>query len=137
MSTAYGESFFKRLFNPLYPRILGDFGFGGHPHPPMADWQRGNVWRGQSGICYTSEPPDVQTFFKDRAAPILTRERFCASLLRKNEKERRDRMQAYCMKCRAKKEMKNAKAITMKNGKPATQGVCPVCGTKMFKIGKG
>jgi hypothetical protein len=32
--------------------------------------------------------------------------------------------------------MKNAKAISMKNGKPATQGVCPVCGTKMFRIGK-
>jgi len=27
-------------------------------------------------------------------------------------------------------------AVTMKNGKPATQGTCPVCGTKMFKIGK-
>ncbi|HZA65210.1 MAG TPA: DUF5679 domain-containing protein [Nitrososphaeraceae archaeon] len=24
----------------------------------------------------------------------------------------------------------------MKNGKPATQGICTVCGTKMFKIGK-
>ena len=46
-------------------------------------------------------------------------------------------MQAYCMKCRAKKEMKDAKSITMKNGKPATQGVCPTCGTKMFRIGKG
>ncbi len=45
-------------------------------------------------------------------------------------------MQAYCMKCRAKKEMKDAKSITMKNGKPATQGVCPTCGTKMFRIGK-
>ena len=45
-------------------------------------------------------------------------------------------MQAYCVKCRTKREMKNAKSITMKNGKPATQGVCPVCGTKMFKIGK-
>jgi RNase P subunit RPR2 len=46
-------------------------------------------------------------------------------------------MQAYCMKCRAKKEMKNAQAIKMKNGKPATKGTCPACGTKMFKIGKG
>ena len=45
-------------------------------------------------------------------------------------------MQAYCVKCRSKKEMKDAKAITMKNGKPATQGTCPVCGTKMFRIGK-
>ncbi len=34
------------------------------------------------------------------------------------------------------REMKDAKAITMKNGKPATQGVCPTCGTKMFRIGK-
>lgn len=45
-------------------------------------------------------------------------------------------MQAYCVKCRAKREMKDPKSITMKNGKPATQGVCPVCGTKMFRIGK-
>ncbi len=46
-------------------------------------------------------------------------------------------MQAYCMKCHAKKEMKDPKAITMKNGRPATQGICPTCGTKMFRIGKG
>ena len=46
-------------------------------------------------------------------------------------------MEAYCMKCRTKREMKDAKSITMKNGKPATQGVCPTCGTKMFRIGKG
>ncbi|MGD0780161.1 MAG: DUF5679 domain-containing protein [Dehalococcoidales bacterium] len=45
-------------------------------------------------------------------------------------------MQAYCVKCRAKKEIANAKSITMKNGKPATQGQCPTCGTKMFRIGK-
>jgi len=45
-------------------------------------------------------------------------------------------MQAYCVKCRAKREMRNARAITMKNGRPASQGVCPVCNTKMFRIGK-
>jgi len=45
-------------------------------------------------------------------------------------------MQAYCVKCKAKKEMKSAKAITMQNGKPATQGICLTCGTKMFRIGK-
>ena len=39
-------------------------------------------------------------------------------------------MEAYCVKCRSKKEMKNAKAITMKNGKPATQGVCGSCDSK-------
>jgi hypothetical protein len=49
-----------------------------------------------------------------------------------------DRMatEAYCVKCRTKRTMKDEKAVTMKNGKPATQGICPECGTKMFKIGK-
>jgi hypothetical protein len=41
----------------------------------------------------------------------------------------------YCVKCKASREIKDAKAITMKNGRPATQGICPVCGTKIFKIG--
>ncbi|MDO8716616.1 MAG: DUF5679 domain-containing protein [Dehalococcoidales bacterium] len=45
-------------------------------------------------------------------------------------------LSAYCLKCRTKREMKNARKITMKNGKPAVQGVCPVCGVKMFRIGK-
>ena len=44
-------------------------------------------------------------------------------------------MEAYCVKCKAKKEMKDPTAITMKNGKPATTGTCSTCGTKMFKIG--
>ena len=46
-------------------------------------------------------------------------------------------MQAYCVKCRAKVEIKNPQQITMKNGRPATQGTCPKCGTKVFRIGKG
>ncbi len=46
-------------------------------------------------------------------------------------------MEGYCLKCRAKKEIKGAKKVTLKNGRPATQGTCPVCGTKIFRIGKG
>jgi len=45
-------------------------------------------------------------------------------------------VQGYCVKCKAKQEMKDPKQITMKNGRPAVTGTCPVCGTKMFKIGK-
>jgi hypothetical protein len=44
-------------------------------------------------------------------------------------------MEAYCVKCKAKREIQNPRAITMKNGRPATQGVCPVCSTKVFRIG--
>jgi hypothetical protein len=44
-------------------------------------------------------------------------------------------MQAYCMKCKAKREMKNPRQVVMRNKRPATKGVCPVCGTAMFRIG--
>ncbi len=44
-------------------------------------------------------------------------------------------VEAYCVKCKAKREMKGAKEVTMKNGKKAMTGVCPNCGTKMFRIG--
>ena len=45
-------------------------------------------------------------------------------------------MEAYCFKCRAKREIKNPESVTLKNGRPATQGTCPVCGTKVFRSGK-
>ena len=44
--------------------------------------------------------------------------------------------EAYCVKCKAKREMKNPKQIKMKNGRKATKGVCPICGTKVYRIGK-
>ncbi len=42
---------------------------------------------------------------------------------------------AYCVKCKAQREILDPQQITMKNGRPATQGRCPVCGTRIFKIG--
>ena len=44
--------------------------------------------------------------------------------------------QAYCVKCRTNREIKNGQQVTLKNGTPATQGICPVCNTKVFRIGK-
>lgn len=41
---------------------------------------------------------------------------------------------AYCVKCKAKSEMKDAKRVTMKNGRPAMKGTCSKCGTGMYKI---
>ena len=43
--------------------------------------------------------------------------------------------EGYCVKCKSKKEMKDPEAIVMKNGRPATKGTCPDCGTGMYKIG--
>ena len=45
-------------------------------------------------------------------------------------------MEAYCVKCRTKREIKAPTPVSLKNGTPATQGTCPVCGTKIFRIGK-
>ena len=42
--------------------------------------------------------------------------------------------EAYCVKCKAKKEMKDGKETTMKNGRQMMQGVCPDCGTTICKI---
>jgi len=44
-------------------------------------------------------------------------------------------MQAYCVKCRTKHEMQDPRPVFNINGTPATQGICSVCGTKMFKMG--
>ena len=44
-------------------------------------------------------------------------------------------MEAYCVKCKAKREIKDPAETVMKNGKPAVTGTCSVCGTKLFKIG--
>lgn len=43
-------------------------------------------------------------------------------------------MEAYCVKCREKREMKDAKQVEMPNGRPAMQGVCPVCNTKLVRF---
>jgi hypothetical protein len=47
-----------------------------------------------------------------------------------------DLVEGYCLKDKRKVEMKDPQPITMKNGKPATVGTCPYCGTKIYKIGK-
>lgn len=37
---------------------------------------------------------------------------------------------AYCVKCRKKVEIKNPKQVTLKNRRPAVEGVCPSCGKR-------
>ena len=45
-------------------------------------------------------------------------------------------MQAYCLKCRAHRDIQNAEEVQLKNGRPATKGKCSVCGATVFRIGK-
>ena len=44
-------------------------------------------------------------------------------------------MTAYCVKCKRKVDMKNPKSVKMKNGRKATKGSCPKCGSGVYRIG--
>ena len=41
---------------------------------------------------------------------------------------------AYCVKCRSKREMKDAKTVVTKNNRKALKGKCVTCGTNMIKF---
>ncbi|MDD5084547.1 MAG: DUF5679 domain-containing protein [Candidatus Omnitrophica bacterium] len=43
-------------------------------------------------------------------------------------------MEAYCVKCKAKKEIQDAKEDVLKNGRRALKGKCPTCGTTLCRI---
>jgi DNA topoisomerase-1 len=45
-------------------------------------------------------------------------------------------MEAYCMKCKTKREITDPIAAFNKAGAPVTRGTCPVCGTALFRTGK-
>lgn len=45
-------------------------------------------------------------------------------------------MEAYCVKCKTKREIKDPQALFNANGTPATRGVCPECGTSMYRMGR-
>jgi RNase P subunit RPR2 len=43
---------------------------------------------------------------------------------------------AFCLKCRAETEVKDARSVTTKNGVPATEGRCSECGGKVYRMDK-
>ena len=45
-------------------------------------------------------------------------------------------LEAYCMRCRAKREIQNPQPVFLSNGQPATRGTCPVCGATLVRLGR-
>jgi Domain of unknown function (DUF5679) len=41
--------------------------------------------------------------------------------------------EAYCVKCKEKRQFEGEE-VTMKNGRRAARGTCPVCGTTLNRI---
>jgi DNA topoisomerase I len=50
--------------------------------------------------------------------------------------EERYQLKAYCVKCKEKRELKEPIAVFTKSGTPATRGICAVCGTSLFRMGR-
>jgi len=44
-------------------------------------------------------------------------------------------LMAYCVKCHLKREIRNAQLVRTRSGRRAVTGTCPVCGTKLFRLG--
>jgi DNA topoisomerase-1 len=44
-------------------------------------------------------------------------------------------LEAYCVKCKTKREIQDPQPVFTKTGTPATRGKCPVCGTSLFRMG--
>ncbi len=42
---------------------------------------------------------------------------------------------AYCVRCKLTRSLKDAQPVYMANGRAATRGACPECGTGLFRIG--
>jgi hypothetical protein len=42
--------------------------------------------------------------------------------------------EGYCVKCKARQEISQAVEETMKNGRKAIKGKCPICDTVIFKF---
>ena len=45
-------------------------------------------------------------------------------------------MEAYCVKCKTKREIGEPQAVFTSSGTPATRGVCLVCGTTLYRMGR-
>jgi DNA topoisomerase-1 len=45
-------------------------------------------------------------------------------------------LEAYCVKCKAKREIQNPQAVFTNLSAPATRGTCPVCGSTLFRMGR-
>ncbi len=42
--------------------------------------------------------------------------------------------EGYCVKCRAKKQIKDGTVRKTPQGRPMAQGICPTCGTKVTRF---
>lgn len=78
----------------------------------------------------------------ERSADLLAAERMAGEIAERLSSDDNMKQQvpksrvAYCVKCHTQQEMRHVEIAQMKNKKLAFKGICPVCGTGMYRIGR-
>lgn len=52
------------------------------------------------------------------------------------EDEENEPVEAYCVKCRETVEMESPQPVWTRKGSPGTRGICSICGTTVFRMGR-
>ncbi|MEO6889134.1 MAG: alpha/beta fold hydrolase [Ktedonobacteraceae bacterium] len=90
---------------------------------------------GEAPLTDTLQPAAPETAHKpapqNGGAPLTAQQ---AGALPTERKE--VEIEAYCVKCKKKRTMRNVHEVIMKNGRPAFQGTCGVCGARINRIGR-
>jgi hypothetical protein len=77
-------------------------------------------------------PPGVGGSIEHEVARLGSLEA-CLRRLRRKGRPDVAKYEAYCVKCRQKREFEGTET-TLKNGRKAANGTCPVCGTNVMRI---
>jgi len=122
----------RREITDLEGNVVGYY-LSALPRKVLGDIKQ-HIENKQNGGDEIVERPNV-----DSRARRLRRERRAAELPNNEENIRPtgsgiSSNSGYCVKCKQKRDMKNAKQITTSNHRQALQGQCAVCGTKMMKF---
>ena len=88
---------------------------------------------------HQEQPAEVATHlaqWRNKGLEVLryTKEYENISAKEDTMKETNEHVEAYCVKCKEKRVMKDPTDTTTKNGRSAKTGSCPVCGTKLFRF---
>ena len=78
----------------------------------------------------------IQTLQKQNKKLDDIENKLHTSKIVENKKSDPVSQEAYCVKCKTKRIIKNPEETIMKNGRPAIKGFCSVCNCKVFRIGK-
>lgn len=85
----------------------------------------------------TSKKEDVDKLASKPGIETKETARNSSSSAIEDELDESPTIEAYCARCKKKVPMQDAHEVTMKNGRPALRGTCPVCGTGLFRVGRG